>query len=138
LTQIEAWIAGRRNVARRYDRLIEEQHLHGIMQRPVVKPYGRHTFNQYVVRVPAAHRDGLVQHLKKSQIGCEVYYPLSLHLQECIRYLGHGEGDFPESESASRSVLALPMFPEMTEEQQLRVVSTCGEYLRSAVRTLAA
>jgi len=138
LPHVEAWIEGRRQAARRYDSLIETYHLHGFMQRPVVKPYGRHTFNQYVVRVPAAHRDSLVKHLKAEQVGCEIYYPLSLHLQECLANLGHHEGDFPISEAASRQVMALPMYPEITEDQQRRVMDVCAEYVAKLMRTIAA
>jgi dTDP-4-amino-4,6-dideoxygalactose transaminase len=138
LTQVEQWIEGRRRAAKRYDTLIEANHVHGFMQRPLVKPYGRHTFNQYVVRVPAAHRDPLVKHLKSQNIGCEIYYPLALHLQECLVGLGHREGDFPVSEAASQCVLALPMFPEITEHQQSRVIEVCAAYIRNAIRTIAA
>ena len=90
---------------------------------------GRHTFNQYVVRVPSSHRDALVRHLKTSGIGVEIYYPLSLHQQECFKFLGYQTGDFPMSEEAANTVLALPMFPEITENQQARVVDVCVSYL---------
>jgi dTDP-4-amino-4,6-dideoxygalactose transaminase len=100
-------------------------------------PYGRHTFNQYVVRVPAAHRDPLVKHLKAEGVGCEVYYPLSLHQQECVRHLGHREGDFPNSEAAAKAVLALPMFPEITEAQQRRVLDVCAGYVQQTLKMVA-
>jgi dTDP-4-amino-4,6-dideoxygalactose transaminase len=116
---------------------LETQGLLGFFQRPVVKAYGRHTFNQYVVRVPAHHRDSLVNHMKAEKVGVEVYYPLSLHLQECVKFLGHKPGDFPVSEEASRAVLALPVFPEITEAQQKRVVEVCAGYVRSTMRLVA-
>ena len=137
LPYAEEWIAGRRAAAKRYDALIENYNLHGFFQRPVVEPHGRHSFNQYVVRVPAGHRDVLVQHLKSESVGCEVYYPLSLHLQECVAHLGHGVGDFPISEEASQCVLALPMFPEITEVQQRRVLDVCAAYVRQSLRLVA-
>ena len=137
LPYAEEWIAGRRAAAKRYDDLIERQNLHGFFQRPIAEPFGRHTYNQYVVRVPASHRDAVVRHLKSENVGCEVYYPLPLHLQECVRPLGHGEGDFPISEAAAKSVLALPMFPEITEAQQRRVLDVCAAYVRQSLRLVA-
>jgi len=137
LPHTEEWLAGRKAAAKRYDMMLETQGLLGFFQRPVVKPYGRHTFNQYVVRVPAHHRDSLVSHLKAEKVGVEVYYPLSLHLQECVQFLGHKPGDFPVSEEASKAVLALPVFPEITEAQQKRVVEVCAGYVRSTMRLVA-
>jgi dTDP-4-amino-4,6-dideoxygalactose transaminase len=137
LPHIEAWVEGRRAAAKRYDALIEQYSLHGFFHRPTVMPYGRHTFNQYVVRVPAQHRDPLVKHLKAEGVGCEVYYPLSLHQQECVQHLGHREGDFPNSEAAAKAVLALPMFPEITEAQQRRVLDVCAGYVQQTLKMVA-
>jgi len=134
---LEGWIADRQAAARRYDGLIEEQHLGQFLQRPAVLPKRRHTFNQYVVRVAGGERDALVRHLKAEGIGCEIYYPLPLHQQEVVRRLGHGGGAFPTSEEACRCVLALPMFPEITAEQQRRVVASCAAYLRKRSRLAA-
>ena len=75
----------------------------------------------------------MVAHLKKEGVGCEIYYPLSLHQQECVNHLGFGEGSFPHSEAAAKAVLALPMFPEITEQQQRRVMDVCAGYVRQAV-----
>ena len=72
-------------------------------------------YNQYVVRVP--ERDRVKQRLAERGIGTAVYYPIPLHLQECFAYLGYREGNFPESERACREVLALPVYPELPEEQ---------------------
>ncbi|RLS55796.1 MAG: transcriptional regulator, partial [Planctomycetota bacterium] len=68
---------------------------------------------------------------------CEIYYPLPLHLQECLQFLGHEKGDFPTSETACSEVMALPMFPEITAEQQKRVISVCASFLRQKVRKVA-
>jgi dTDP-4-amino-4,6-dideoxygalactose transaminase len=137
LPYVERWIEGRQLAASRYDALIEEQHLEQFLQRPVVKPHGRHVFGQYVVRVGQGQRDALVRHLKSEHIGCEVYYPVALHLQECLSYLGYGSGDFPISELACREVLALPIFPEIKEDQQRRVIQSCASFLRQNARLAA-
>jgi dTDP-4-amino-4,6-dideoxygalactose transaminase len=137
LPHVDRWISDRQTVAKRYDALIEEHHLGQFLQRPLVRPQRRHSFNQYVVRVAEGERDGLVRHLKTEQIGCEIYYPLPLHQQECLRYLGYYAGDFPAAEEACRSVLALPIFPELTLDQQRQVVHSCAAYLRTRRRMAA-
>jgi dTDP-4-amino-4,6-dideoxygalactose transaminase len=135
LRYLDDWTAARQAAARRYDALIEEHHLGHFLGRPAVQPKRRHVFNQYVVRVGHGQRDALLRHLQAERIGCEVYYPIPLHLQECLSYLGYREGDFPASEEASRHVLALPMFPELTDEQQRRVIQSCAAFLgRRAMR----
>lgn len=94
---------------------------------PKTAPGNHHVWHQYVIR--AARRDGLREHLTARQIGSEIYYPIPLHRQKALAYLGYGEGAFPEAERASREVLALPIFPEIREEEQQRVVDTIAEYL---------
>jgi dTDP-4-amino-4,6-dideoxygalactose transaminase len=137
LPHLEGWIAARQAVAARYDGLIGEMHLTNFLSRPVVLSHRRHTFNQYVVRVADGRRDALVKHLKGEGIGCEVYYPLCLHQQECLSYLGYQSGDFPAAEQASASVLALPMYPELTAEQQARVIGAVAAFVRKHGRRAA-
>jgi dTDP-4-amino-4,6-dideoxygalactose transaminase len=137
LAHVERWIESRQAAARRYDALIDEHHLSHFLQRPVVRPNRRHAFGQYVVRVNQGLRDALVRHLKSEHIGCEIYYPLALHQQESLAHLGYREGDFPTSEEACRSVLALPMYPELREEQQRRVIQGCAAFLRQRARMAA-
>ncbi|HXD86714.1 MAG TPA: DegT/DnrJ/EryC1/StrS family aminotransferase [Urbifossiella sp.] len=137
LPHVPRWLAAREAAAQRYDAIIEKHKLEGFLQRPTTAPHCRHVFNQYVVRVPTPHREPLVQHLKTSGVGVEVYYPLALHQQECFKYLGYRTGDFPISEEATRTVLALPMFPEITEAQQDRAVGAIGAYLRQPQRRAA-
>ena len=117
LPYLDGWIAARQAAARRYDALIEEHHLSRFLERPVVRSYGRHVFHQYVVRVADGQRDGLMRHLRSENIGCEIYYPVPLHLQDCFADLGHKPGDFPHSERACHEVLALPVYPELTPDQ---------------------
>ena len=88
--------------------------------RPPADLSQRHVYHQYVIR--AAKRDQLAAHLRAHGIGCGVYYPLPLHQQECFAYLGYKPGDFPVAEAADADVLALPMYPELTDEQQAAVV----------------
>ena len=137
LPHLERWTANRQAAARRYDALIQEHHLNGYVERPAVQSQRRHVFNQYVLRVAGGMRDALVRQLKAEQIGCEIYYPVPLHRQECLAHLGYQEGDFPVSEEAARCVLALPMFPELTAEQQRRVIQSCAAFLRRSARIAA-
>lgn len=129
LPYVDEWITARIRAADRYDALIDEYGLDELVQKPMREELGRHTFNQYVVRVVGNMRDSLMQYLQTQRIGCEVYYPRPLHLQECLWNLGYAEGDFPVSEEASRCVLALPMFPEITAEQQRHVIRTCAGHM---------
>ena len=137
LPHLDAWTEARQAAGRRYDAFIAEAGLDSFLQRPVVLPNRRHVFNQYVVRVARGQRDALVRHLRAEKIGCEIYYPIPLHLQECLSDLGHREGDYPVSERAAREVLALPMFPEITAEQQRRVVQSVTAFARQQTRLAA-
>ncbi len=91
-----------------------------------VNPEAFHIFHQYVVR--AYRRDDLRAFLSEAGIGTEIYYPLPLHLQEAFANLGYSKGDFPEAERAASEVLALPMFPELREEEQQRVLAKIAEF----------
>jgi dTDP-4-amino-4,6-dideoxygalactose transaminase len=137
LPHLDRWVEARRMAARRYDELIGDYQLDEQLTRPAVTPDRKHSFNQYVVKVANGQRDGLMRHLRSENIGCEVYYPVPLHLQESLALLGYHAGDFPVSEEASRSVLALPLFPEITVAQQERVISACSAYLYQRSRMAA-
>jgi len=128
LPRLDSWSDARRERADNYTRLLAESGLAEFVTPPFVRADARHIFHQYVIRVPAQHRDALIQHLKQSGVGTKVYYPVPLHLQPCFAYLGYREGDFPESERAARETLALPMFPELTDEQQAYVVETVRRF----------
>lgn len=137
LPRVDSWIAGRRAAAARYDSLIEGFGLSGFFRRPVEKSDRLHTYNQYTVRVTPDRRDDLVKFLRENAVSCDVYYPLSLHRQECVRQLGHREGDFPVSEAAAGCVLSLPIFPEITAEQQRRAIERCATFAEQQVRKAA-
>jgi dTDP-4-amino-4,6-dideoxygalactose transaminase len=127
LPHLDAWSRARRERAETYTRLLTDAGLRELVTPPFVRADARHIFHLYVIRVPTrARRDALIEHLKRSGVGTKVYYPVPMHLQQCFAYLGHREGDFPEAEGAARETLALPMFPELTGEQQ--------EYVVEAVR----
>ena len=130
LPHLDQWAAQRQAAAARYDELIQARGLDGFIRRPQVMPGMKHVFNQYVIRVPADSRDALMAHFKASQVACDIYYPLPLHLQECLAYLSLREGDFPESEAAAKSVLALPMYPDLTMALQERVADTLASFVK--------
>jgi dTDP-4-amino-4,6-dideoxygalactose transaminase len=101
---------------------------HNIVGLPHEVAGNRHIYNQFVIRVP--RRDALMAFLKERNIGVEVYYPLSLHEQNCFASLGHRTGDFPASEAAAKEVLALPIYPELSDAQAEWVVANIAEFLK--------
>lgn len=142
LKYLDGWTARRQANAARYDQAFnaagalpggEPWKAGGLALRYPQPPNGRtrHIYNQYVIRVPAQRRDGLMQHLKSRNIGVEVYYPVPLHLQECFAELGYGRGAFPAAEAAAAESLALPIYPELNEPQQAHVIRSILEFLRA-------
>ena len=128
LPHLDDWHQKRRTNAAYYDSAFAELPI----EAPAVVNRGdgvehAHIYNQYVIRID--DRDRVRDELREQGVGCEVYYPVPMHLQECFQYLGYSEGDFPESERASRETLALPIYPELTEE----MLETVVERLRAAV-----
>lgn len=93
---------------------------------PTESPDVRHIYNQFVIR--SGRRDELMAYLKEQKIGTEVYYPVPMHLQECFMELNYKAGDFPSSESSAHETLALPIYPELTEEQMSSVVNAIAEF----------
>lgn len=141
LKYLDEWTAGRQRNAARYRDLFAEAGLaldpHATLtddSRGVVLPTEaddvRHIYNQFVIR--SARRDALMNHLKERKIGTEVYYPVPMHVQECFAGLGLQAGDFPLSEQAAAETLALPIYPELTDEQLSSVVNAVSEFYESA------
>ncbi len=126
LKYLDGWSAARCARAGIYDALITRAGLGAKVKTPVIQPYSKSVFNQYVVRVE--RRDELQRFLKERGVSSAVYYPIPLHLQACFKDLGYKAGDFPVSEAASREVLALPMYPELTEAMQEYVVAQVSEF----------
>jgi dTDP-4-amino-4,6-dideoxygalactose transaminase len=134
LKYIDGWNHSRRAVARRYHALF---HAAGLVEAGPYPAHGvilphevagtRHVWHQYVIRT--ARRDALREFLTARKIGSEIYYPVPLHLQDALKGLGYAEGAFPESERAAREVLALPIFPELREDEQQTVVNAIAEFL---------
>lgn len=128
LKYLDQWIDGRIANAARYDALFAEAGIDQV-KTPYVHPDCRHIFHQYTIR--CARRDELREHLIRAGIGCELYYPVPLHMQECFAFLGYGKGDLPETEKAATECLSLPIYAELTEEQQRYVVETVAEFYNS-------
>lgn len=116
LPYLEQWSQARRKNAEYYNKKFRGS----AVQTPYISPDCVTIYNQYVIRVP--RRDEVIEHLRKNNIGCEIYYPVPMHLQECFSYLGYKQGVFPETEKACKEVLALPIYPELTEEMKNYIV----------------
>lgn len=123
---LDSWTQARQANAKRYRELFAAA---GLTDRVVlpVEGTGRHIYNQFVILVPD-DREGLRQHLHEAGVGTEVYYPVPMHLQPCFKYLNGKKGDFPRSERAAEHTLALPIYPELTGEQQIYVVDTIRSF----------
>ena len=126
LRHLEQWTAGRRRNAERYRDLFHEFRLESMLKSPATPPRCTHVYNQFTIRV--RERDALREHLLNRRIPTEIYYPKPLHLQKAFAYLGYKAGDFPESEAAGLEVLSLPIYPELTEEQQRSVVAAIADF----------
>ncbi|HEX5647990.1 MAG TPA: DegT/DnrJ/EryC1/StrS family aminotransferase [Nitrospira sp.] len=133
LNYLDGWTKRRQENADRYHALFQQSGLvqqgrvrlpEAIYRGSGVKHY--HIYNQFILRVDK--RNDLIAHLKAKGIGSEIYYPVPFHLQECFRYLGHKEGDFPESERAANETLAIPIYPELTVAQQAEVVEGIASF----------
>jgi len=143
LKYLDQWTEGRQRNAATYRRLFEEAELSlkpsTIAGQPLSEFSGvvlpeensdsRHIYNQFVIR--SGHRDELMKHLKDRKIGTEIYYPVPMHVQECFADLDYHAGDFPLSESAAAETLALPIYPELTEEMMATVADAIADFYNS-------
>lgn len=123
LSRLDSWHAGRRKNAGRYNAAFAETSVHSpvaVYENSGITNY--HIYNQYVIRVQ--DRDKIRDRLKDASVGCEIYYPVPLHVQECFECLGYHQGDMPNSEKAASETLAIPIYPELTEEMQDYVIKT--------------
>ena len=126
LQYLDRWTNKRQKNASHYNNLFKKLNLNSTLVLPKIKENYHHIFNQYILRVP--NRDELLKFLQSNRIGCEIYYPLSLSSQECFSYLGYKSGDFPEAEKASNETIAIPIYPELTINQQEYIVNKIHEF----------
>jgi dTDP-4-amino-4,6-dideoxygalactose transaminase len=126
LQHLDDWSEARRRKANAYTELIHEAKIADWVTPPFVRPETRHIFHQYVIRTPG--NADVIKHLAEHGIGSKVYYPVPLHLQKCFAYLGYKQGELPEAERAARETVALPCFPELTDEQQTYVVKALASF----------
>jgi dTDP-4-amino-4,6-dideoxygalactose transaminase len=119
---LDRWTTARQTNAEYYDRAFQQAKLLGLVSTPVQREGGRHIFNQYVLRVK--RRDELKEYLLKEKIGTEIYYPVSLHMQQCFSHLGYRPEDCPEAQRAAQETLAIPIYSELNRHQQDRVIET--------------
>jgi dTDP-4-amino-4,6-dideoxygalactose transaminase len=128
LKHLDEWHTARQRNAARYNELFTQAGIEEITP-PVERPQRRHIYNQYTIR--AAQRDELMKHLQSNGVGCEVYYPVPLHQQQCFADLGFIEGDLPVTEQAAREALSLPIYPELMTEMQDYVVAQIARFFRA-------
>ena len=126
LKHLDGWTRARQENARKYRTLIKAADLTARIAGPGEKE-SRHIYNQFVIHL-AEKRDELKAFLTDHEIGCEIYYPVPLHLQACFSFLGYQSGDFPVAENAANHTLALPIYPELTEEQLGYVVACMRQF----------
>ncbi len=125
LKHLDDWNKKRQANAEYFNRNLKGVNL----ETPFVAGYSTHIYHQYVLRLngPSA---GLIAHLRNRGIDSRIYYPVPLHLQRCFKYLGYKKGDFPESENASRQILAIPVYPDLTKREMDYIILSIREFLK--------
>ncbi len=124
LKYIDKWNRKRVQIASYFDKGLKNTGIH----IPKVAGYNTHIYHQYVLRMNTSS-DNLIAYLRENGIDARVYYPVPLHLQECFKYLGYVEGDFPVSEEASKNILAIPVYPDLTPVECRHIIKTIKEFL---------
>ena len=137
LNQLSRWTEARQANAARYTEMFVAAGLDAKLPLPADSSDSNHVWNQYTIRVPDGRREELRQHLASAQIGTEIYYPIPLHQQECFRELGYEPGCLPETERAAAEVLSLPIFPELTADEQQIVVDCIVDFYAARGREAA-
>jgi len=134
MPHLDQWAEGRRRNAATYAELFADANLGGRVVLPRELPRRRHVYNQYVIRFTDGRetRDRVMEHLKRAGIGCEVYYPLTLPQQECFAEVPTSSEPYPHSDTAAAQTLAIPIFPELTKDQQAEVVQEIRAALTSS------
>jgi dTDP-4-amino-4,6-dideoxygalactose transaminase len=127
---LDSWTEARQKNAADYSQLFRGFGLNEQIGLPKALDHYRHIYNQYVIRVP--ERNKLMQYLKAHHVGCEIYYPVALHNQECFSYLNYSPGDFPHAEKAAEETLAIPIYPELSMEQKSYVVEKIRAFYKGA------
>lgn len=133
LQHLDAWTNARQQGAAFYANCLTKYGLAGKLVEPPKIVQSRHIFNQFVIR--CEDREGVREHLKQNKITTEVYYPQPMHLQECFANLGGRKGEFPESERAALTTLALPMYPELPNSQRERIIRTIADHYQNIGQT---
>ncbi len=130
LAYLDEWTEARGTNAARYEKLFADANLADCIITPKTVGNRRHVWNQYVARVLGGKRDELRAYLAECKIGTDIYYPLGLHQQECFAYLGYRAEDLPQTLKAAREVLALPIYPELTAEEQIYLVEKVRAFFK--------
>ncbi|NUU99807.1 Pleiotropic regulatory protein [Marinitoga sp. 1154] len=128
LKHLDEYIEKRINIAKNYDEFFKKYELTKVIDYPEVFEDKSHVYHQYVITLKTGNRDELRKFLTEKEIGTSIYYPKGLHQQKCFEYLGYKEGDFPITEKATKTTLALPIFPELTIEEQEFIVKSIKNF----------
>jgi len=137
LPHVDEWAAKREEHADRYAAEFAERGIEELIAAPATDEGCVHVWNQYTVRVTGGRRDALQKHLADRKIGAAIYYPVPLHLQKCFATLGYEEGSLPATEQACREVLSLPVYPELTPDEQDAVIDAIECFSKARVRAVA-
>jgi dTDP-4-amino-4,6-dideoxygalactose transaminase len=134
LPHLDDWAAARARHAERYAAEFDRRGLTEQLVTPLVAKGCNHVWNQYTIRVPGGRRDALQKHLAERKIGSAIYYPVPLHLQQCFAALDYREGMLPATERAAREVLSLPVYPELTADEQGAVIEAVTQFCQAKSR----
>ena len=138
LRRLGDYTRARQANAQRYASMFRSSSLLEAFDLPYHDPAANHVWNQYGIRVHNGQRDALKSYLQKNGVGCEVYYPVPLHEQQCFQHCGYAPGSLPETERAAREILHLPIYPELHLDEQSRVVETVVRFYKEAYQSRAA